>query len=153
MPHFTAHQASLPSLAPSPKSTDYKSFILSWKITISLFQKPRSSKSLSLIISPAASVVSLHVGYVRPRALVLWAGSRTPRFSHCLKEPPGAALQTWCLLLFNPSGSSNSGFAVSSIHAPWPMPQPPPSLCPHIWGGMSTERKLAWENFKTHYAR
>lgn len=58
MPHSTTHQTSL-SLSAPLILLNYKSSILSCKMTISLLQKPSSSESVSLTTSPAASLVSL----------------------------------------------------------------------------------------------
>lgn len=111
------------------------------------------AESVFLTISPAISAVSLYIGFVKPQALILWSGSRTPRFDHCLKEPHWATAQTRCLFLCNPSGSSNSRIDCFIISCP--LSYDPVyfklMLCSQLQfvlvseGEMSTEEKLAWE--------
>lgn len=152
MPHSTTHQTSL-SLSALLILLNYKSSILSCKITISVPQKPGISESVSLTTSPAASLVSLHLDYVKPRALILWAG-----FTHCWKEPPWAAKQMWCLFLCNPSGGSNLGLDRLIISHPlsyYPAPHKL-VLCSQlqfVLGEGCPLRRCLHENFKIHLAR
>lgn len=117
-------------------------YLLIHSVTVALLLE---SVSLTTSTATSASVVSLRLVYVKPRAQILWA-----RLTYCLKKCLGQQHKHGAFSCATLEVAVIQDLTVSSFYAHCPMTQSPASLCKLLqptavcasfWGRVSTEEK------------
>lgn len=127
VPQSTAHQTSLILSASSPNSIELEVLHPAMQTCHPLY--PRNLQ-LQVCISPAASVVGLHLGYVRPRALSFGQESELPDRTIILKNGLGQQHKHGVSSCATLEAAVLQDLTVSKFHTHCPITQRPPSLCP-----------------------